>query len=304
MDVSVLIISYNQQDFIAEAIESALEQTRPPEEIIIVDDASTDRTADIAGDYAAEYDEIEMVCHETEKGIPRTRNHALSLANGDVVTFLDGDDRYNPEKLEHEADLLRSSEASIVYSNFERIDGRGEHIDKWCTGTEPPTGDVFEECITRRFPGGILFRDWLAYRDSLTAVGEYDELLPIFEDWDMKIRLTGCYDVEYVDHVGSAYRRHSNGISSRTDYQLRADCWNTIYWKYKVRIDDRVVSEWRAWRMKERFRSLVFMAEAFSDVSQNRRWLGLRKYLQHLRYDPTSITDVTRHVAFAVEMVR
>ena len=126
--ISVCIISYNQKQYLAEAIESVLHQTLPPYEIIIVDDYPQDGSQDIIKDYAQKHEKIIRAFYNTRNlGVVRTRAIALEKVKGDLVTYLDGDDRFLPRKLEWETETyLKNPHASIVYSNIYYIDNKGE----------------------------------------------------------------------------------------------------------------------------------------------------------------------------------
>lgn len=94
--VSCVIPVYNGERFLAEAIDSALAQSKPPWEIIIVDDGSTDGTADVARAYQASARYV----HQQNAGAAVARHHGVTLARGDLIAFLDADDLWCPSKLE------------------------------------------------------------------------------------------------------------------------------------------------------------------------------------------------------------
>lgn len=106
--ISVLITSYNQKTFLTEAIESVLSQTLQPFEIIIVDDCSTDGSQKIIENYTRNHpDIIKAYYHKQNLGIGKNRAFAQMQAKGDWLTYLDGDDRFLPEKLEMEFKTLQ-----------------------------------------------------------------------------------------------------------------------------------------------------------------------------------------------------
>src|SRR3954454_14488963 len=101
--ISAIITTYNYAQFIAAAIESVLNQTRRPDEIVVVDDGSTDHTATIVATYAAQG--VRYV-FKANGGAGSARNRGLRETTGDLVTFLDADDRWLPDKLERQLDHL------------------------------------------------------------------------------------------------------------------------------------------------------------------------------------------------------
>lgn len=109
--VSILIPAYNAQEWIAETIRSAIGQTWPRKEIIIVDDGSKDRTAEVARQFASS--QVLVVSRENQ-GAAATRNHALSLSQGDYIQYLDADDLLAPDKIEAQI-------ASLPEPNSKRV---------------------------------------------------------------------------------------------------------------------------------------------------------------------------------------
>jgi glycosyltransferase involved in cell wall biosynthesis len=115
MRVSVIIPAYNVEAYIAETIESALQQTRSVSEVIVVDDGSTDRTAEVAESVG----KIVRVYRQDNAGASAARNFALDHASGDLIAFLDADDLWEPRKLELQIAYLKGHpEIGTVTSSF------------------------------------------------------------------------------------------------------------------------------------------------------------------------------------------
>ena len=101
MKISVYITSYNKEKYINKSIDSVLDQTLKPDEIIIVDDCSSDKSQEIIAGYNNQYpDIIKAIYNERNFGISRTRNIAISYCSGDIITFIDADDYFFPWKIE------------------------------------------------------------------------------------------------------------------------------------------------------------------------------------------------------------
>ena len=125
MRVSVLIATYNYADFLAEALDSALTQTVPVDEIIVLDDGSTDGTPEILQEYASRESRVRLL-RTQNGGLSRARNRLMEAATGDVFSFLDADDRWWPEKWEVERGLLRAEPSvGALFCNFRRF-GAGQ----------------------------------------------------------------------------------------------------------------------------------------------------------------------------------
>src|SRR5438876_760555 len=101
--VSILIPAYNAEEWIADTIRSAIGQTCPRKEIIVVDDGSSDRTAEVAQRFASK--EVTVVSIQNQ-GAAAARNHALRLSQGDYIQWLDADDLLAPDKVERQLALL------------------------------------------------------------------------------------------------------------------------------------------------------------------------------------------------------
>ena len=144
--ISVFITSYNQKAYLIEAIDSVLNQTLKPFEIIIVDDCSNDGSQELIATYAKKFpDLIKPFFHENNLGIPRNKSFALAQVRGDLVTYLDGDDRFLPDKLEKEINCLKKNpDAKIIFSNVYITDSDGQRKGTWIENNNlPPTGYVF-----------------------------------------------------------------------------------------------------------------------------------------------------------------
>ena len=216
MKISVFITSYNQRDDLCEAIDSVLAQTLPASQIIVVDDASSDGSQDLIADYARRDPGLfTPIYHRENSGVARVRVDALNAVTGDHVTYVDGDDWFLPEKLEQEsAMLLANPKASIAFSNnaYMTEDGATE-LWRWVDDEPVPQGCVLQHTFGRAFPRRSLFRMELVDYRAWCRIGFHDPKLALYEDFDMRIRLTQSLEVVYVDQVLSRIRTHGRGLS-------------------------------------------------------------------------------------------
>jgi glycosyltransferase involved in cell wall biosynthesis len=287
--ISVFITSYNQRDYLVEAIESVLNQTLQPFEIIIVDDCSTDGSQEVIEKYVQTYPDLVIpVYHSQNTGVAQVRIDALRAVAGDYVAYVDGDDRFLPTKLEKEAELLQKSpQAQIAFSNVYYINEHGTRTAVWAEKAKPPEGNVFCETFARDFPRRNLFRSELVNYQAWRQVGFHDPNLYIYEDYEVRIRLTKNLRVVYCDEPLSEYRRHSAGLS-RVKLARHFESLNYIYQKNKSLLDDlseaerdyinRKFGEWTAW-----------IARRASDeaLSEKQLLLAAKLLLAARRYDPT-----------------
>ena len=117
--VSIIMPSYNAEDYIAESIESVIHQTYQNWELIITDDRSSDRTPEIVQTYCQKDSRINFIIAEQHTGIAGTRNQCLARVKGRFVAFLDNDDLWVPEKLDKQVRFMLEKDCAFSYSEYE-----------------------------------------------------------------------------------------------------------------------------------------------------------------------------------------
>lgn len=129
--VSIVIIAYNEERFIKDAIESALSQTYENVEVILIDDGSKDNTVAIAKQYEPR---VKVISQKNSGNCSFPRNAGLELAQGEYVSFLDGDDILMPTKIQRQVDMLQKfPNAALVVSNYCNFKGDVEFVDHFST---------------------------------------------------------------------------------------------------------------------------------------------------------------------------
>lgn len=221
--ISVILTSYNQKTFLVEAIQSVLDQTIAPFEIIIADDCSTDGSPELIAGYAKRYpDLIKPILQKKNLGVAKNRSAGFEMATGDFVTWANGDDRLLPRKLELELETYeKNPHARWVYSQVHYVDrmGRRMGILRY-RGKYRNQAYRFEDVATKigREPAYQL-----AERRILDQVGLFDENLRIYEDWDFAIRLARHSQGAYCPVPLYEYRQYQGGLSSAgTETHLQA----------------------------------------------------------------------------------
>jgi glycosyltransferase involved in cell wall biosynthesis len=181
--VSVIIPTFNHADYVGQAIESVLQQSYPHVEIIVIDDGSTDGTADILQRFA---ERIRCI-RQSNRGLSAARNAGLQLARGDLIGLLDADDLYGPEYLRTMVALLASHpEAGGAYCGYRSIDVDGRLLPHLENRVMAP-----QALHTSLLMGNYLgVNAPLVRRDCYLRCGGFDERLQASEDWDMWLRLT------------------------------------------------------------------------------------------------------------------
>ncbi|MEK6480090.1 glycosyltransferase family 2 protein [Catalinimonas sp. 4WD22] len=268
MNISVFITSYNQKEVLQEAIESVLAQTYRPHEIIIVDDFSSDGSQELINSYRHNYpDIIKPFFHETNLGVTQTRIDALQNVTGDYVTYLDGDDLFLPEKLEKEAKLIEKGDFHIAFSNNYYFKREKELLWIWAYNKSdiPNPGNMYFEVIARKFPRDSLFRMELVNYNLWKRAGFHDLNMKIYEDYEMRIRLSKLAKINYTLEPLSMIRTDTHSLS-RSHSQLHLESFQYIYHKYKedfeglskeqkVYVEERFQSFFQKWEVKKNVRN-------------------------------------------------
>ncbi len=208
--VSVVIPSFNCGRFIREAVDSALAQTVPPLEVIVVDDGSTDNTSEVMACYATK----PQVCylHQKNAGPSRARNSGIRAAQGEFIAFLDADDRWKPDKLERQLDKFTDDNIGVVFSGsrvFDESGIRSEHLAK-----ESSCAEILPSLVTSTtfFPSSAVVR-----KQCFETCGLFDESLKKVEDREMWIRLAKQYRFGCVPDCLVDYRLHASALNMQTN---------------------------------------------------------------------------------------
>ena len=128
--VSVITAAYNAEAFIAETIASVQAQTLGDWELLVADDASTDRTAALVESAAATDPRIRLIRLKHNGGVAHARNAALAAAQGRFIAFLDSDDLWLPQKLERQVSFMQAQDAAVSYTAFRRVDETGRRLGR------------------------------------------------------------------------------------------------------------------------------------------------------------------------------
>lgn len=210
--VSVVIPAYNSRAYLPQAIESALNQTPPPAEVIVVDDGSTDGTEDMLVPYLGRI----RYQRQPHLGVSAARNAGLAAATGEFVAFLDADDYFLPGKLARQVERLRDQpHLAFVNSGWRVVDARGQVLRELEPWREAPKLDLLTWLRWKPvFPGALLLR-----RDALSRAGGFDPRLRHAEDVDLVLRLALLgYRAAWLQEATVCYRQHSGNVShSRLD---------------------------------------------------------------------------------------
>ncbi|MDX9787120.1 MAG: glycosyltransferase [Desulfobacterales bacterium] len=193
MTVSVIIPTYNRAWAIKAAIDSVLSQDYDGHELIVVDDGSTDETNSTLAEYVPRI----TVIRQANRGVSAARNRGILEATGELIAFLDSDDRWLPGKLSRQVDFFNAHPKALICQTEEiwirngvRVNPKNRH--------QKPSGDIFEPslqlCLVS--PSAVMMQ-----RRLFDSVGAFDEALPACEDYDLWLRVACRYPVYLIDEA-------------------------------------------------------------------------------------------------------
>lgn len=239
--IAVCILSYNQRDYLIEVIDSVLAQTRMPDQIVVVDDVSTDDSVDVLRQYERDHPGLFTIkVNETNQGCEVNRHTAMKESRCELTTWVDGDDLYYPDKIRLEEQcLIDNPDAGFVYSNMNMIDAESNIIRPWSKKPEClPRGEILESVVAHEFPGGIHCRFPLTNTKALVEATKHSQKFKLYEDLAIYMQLSNAMKCAVVHEINHGYRQHG-GCMHRTNRDLHFVSLHQIY-TYFGHIFDKV----------------------------------------------------------------
>lgn len=229
--VSIVMPVYNAGIYLAQSIQSVLNQTYSNWELLIVDDCSTDNSADIIKSFASQDGRIHYLKTLSPSGSPTVpRNIGIEKANGRFIAFLDSDDIWLPKKLEEQLPLFESSDTAIVYSNYEKISEEGKRSQRLVLA---PMCTDYHELLCGNIIG------------CLTAVYDVKKLGKLYfepikhEDYVLWLTiLKKGFKGKNTGTVNALYRVRNHSVSSNK--------WKVISWQWNIYVHVEKVGYIRA----------------------------------------------------------
>lgn len=169
--VSVVTATYNYGKYLAQAIQSVIDQSYKDWELVIVDDGSSDNTIEVVQPFLS--DNRVRYLKQENQGQPKAKNRAICKSRGEFIAFLDADDAWAPEKLSKQLPLFRDSQVGVTYTGVIRMDSEGLHIGgATCRHVR---GHAFQESIINTVPP---FSSAIIRRAVVDDVGLFNEAIP------------------------------------------------------------------------------------------------------------------------------
>lgn len=275
--ISVVIPTYNLEAEVGQTLSSVLAQTRPPDEVLIVDDGSTDATRDRVNEMVSQAPPVSVrLISAPHAGPGATRNRGVAEARGDWVAFLDGDDLWEPAKIEELEQAIRDCPAAtmIAHDNYERtLDGAVTH-NRFHQHYNPQL-----PLLPQLYRINFIATSCVAVRvDVLRASGGFDAALGAGQDYDLWLTLARDAQLVFIQKPLETYVHRAGNLSTR--WLTRYRCVLTIAYRHAPYLVP-VVGWRRAFLL--RFR-LVLIAHHY--VLTQRPWSNAAEYLQVLINTP------------------
>lgn len=285
--VSVVIPCYGQAVYVEEAIESVLAQTYAQVEIVVVDDGSPDNAARLAGRFPW----VRCV-RQPNTGLAGARNAGIRESEGELLVFLDADDRLLPRALEVGVDELRAHpEAAFAFGRYRRVAGDGRRLED----DEQPRPDADPYSLFLRYNYAGIPATGIFRRSALEDAGNFDETLPGAEDYDLGLRLSRQFAVQPHGEQVAEYRVHGGGMSRNAATMLAVTLRALRRQRRHARRDPELRSAYREGRrFWRRYYGEPLAAQVRADFA-NREWgRGLRGIATLLRHHPRGVLSVGR----------
>lgn len=210
--ISVVIPAYNAEKYIEATIRSVLAQTYRNFEIIVIDDASTDKTVEIVRKMAENEPRIQLYPNETNLGVALSRNRGFSLAKGQWVALLDSDDVWRAEKLERQLALAKKSGADIIYCSYALVEEKsGERVKDYLLPAETCYEDTLKVSIITC--STALISAEIAQNYRFTSEFYHEDYVFWLELLKKGYRAVGCPEV-LADYTLRADSRSFNKLKS------------------------------------------------------------------------------------------
>lgn len=212
--ISVIIPAFNAENYITDALESVFKQTLRVDEIIVVDDGSTDKTVEVVERSSESSNREVKIISQDNFGAAKARNAGIKIAQGEWIAFLDADDLWRADKLKLQFDRLNvEPEAKMVFSDMShQVAGKVVfnsylHEKKYSFLSE---GQIYSNLLHENF---VFTPTVVVQKSILDELGGFDEKLQIAEDYDLWLRIANKNEILFVDEPLVVRRRTGENIT-------------------------------------------------------------------------------------------
>lgn len=226
--LTIVMPAYNAEKFIKESIQCIIDQVFKTWDLYVIDDYSTDGTAEIIKEFASKDARIHYVKNEENLRVVKTMNKGLALADSQYFTRVDSDDLVQPNHFQNTISFLEQNpEYSFCGSNVTTIDENGKFGRRWYYESD---NDWIK--ISSIFACPFLQSSVVGRLQSWLDVGGYREDMDLVEDYELWLRVVSKYKTHNLQDFGIKYRLHSNNISQRNKTKILHKL-ESLYTEYK-----------------------------------------------------------------------
>jgi glycosyltransferase involved in cell wall biosynthesis len=291
VDVVVVLPVYNSGRQVCQALDCLLKQTVQPADIIAVDDGSTDKTSEILSEYECKYDNVHVLTHETNQGLPTALNTAIEATNRTYIARQDADDRSVLGRIEVQYQyMMNHPEVDVVGGAAEVIDSNGNVRDTIYPPLDPSS------VLPDRNPfvhGSVMMR-----REAIEDVGGYDPLFEYSQDYDLWTRLDRAgFQLDSIQTVLYELKRSQghNSIKKRQRqilFGLAARCDSDQKERYRSVIREQDIRD--IYELLPRSEKAVYNRQSSKVCIKRGSWtMAIQEVMPAILHDPLSIWTST-----------
>lgn len=236
--ISVVIPAYNREGTIKKCLDSIKKQTRPVDEVIVVDDCSTDGTLKVLEDYSGL--NLKIISLEKNSGAQVARNTGAMAAGSEWIAFLDSDDEWAPDKTRLQLEMLEGGDYDAVFSPGIKRENGKESI-AWTWSQEK---SLYEDLVSG--DAYVMFQSLVISKEAFERIGKLDESIKMYQEFDNAMNMSRKLKVGYLDFPAFSYELSDNSIS--VDKQkIKNDCFRFIVDKYYSYVI-KELGTWGGWK--------------------------------------------------------
>jgi len=276
-EISIVLPVYNGDEFLAESIQSCLDQSYRDWELLIVDDCSSDRSAEISLAFAGLDPRIRYFRNDLNEKLPKSLNFGFSQATGGYLTWTSHDNRFKPKALETLIEYLKSNPTiDIVYSDYTKIDGHG--CDLVRRHSRPPDEILIANCVGPCF---------LMRRSVFGGENRFDPTKFLVEDYDFWLKASIHHEISKIAKDLYQYRVHHGSLSAQ--YQVEVQ-----------RLSNRLIREYLP---KLKWVPLIKKRRAMEAAVLRSLSYASRKESAHLLFDYAFVLRIRPRLRFVAKCV-
>jgi glycosyltransferase involved in cell wall biosynthesis len=280
--VDVIIPAYNGARYLPFAVESVISQTFEDWQIVLVDDGSTDNTADVIAPYQERLGAKLKYVRQENRGLPAARNTAIRNSKSELLALLDADDIWLPNRLSESVKVMAERpNAGLAYGLIAGIDPDDQLGSTWVGNLKHAEGRIAPYIYMRKVElpcPSMTFR-----RRCVDEVGMFDESMRATEDRDLWLRIALKYEVAFIPKVIAYYRLSPNSMSTDPERMLRSQVQF---------ISKHYGAEGCGLRARQIALGRVYKQRAEALKKQGRRWPALQSALRAVTLYPLDVDNV------------